>query len=357
MAILKPIIGPANPLTVASLSLAFIAISLLVFVLHVGQPIVMPFVIAVFLWYLINALARAIGCIKIGGNALPRSYRFAFAIIFFLLLFGIIGTLISSNIMNIIKDAPEYQASLENLAGKMLGFLPLDHQPTFSDLREYLDLGKIVTSLATLFTGLAGKTLIVVIYTGFLLYEQKFFNHKIITMIEDQETEDHVRAIFHKIDMRIQRYIGIKSLNSAFDSIMTYLILSFVGLEHAAFWGVLAFFLHFIPYAGSLMAITIPAMIALVQFGDPMYFFIVAAGIGAVHAFIGHFLEPVMMGENLNLSPIFIITSLAMWGLIWGIPGMFLAVPILAILVISLSQFPRTRPWAILMSKNGNLAE
>ncbi|MEK7801054.1 MAG: AI-2E family transporter, partial [Pseudomonadota bacterium] len=240
---------------------------------------------------------------------------------------------------------------------KMVGWFLLDHELTFSDLEEYLDVGLIVTSLASIFTGLAGKTLIVVIYTGFLLYEQKFFDHKIIHIIKDQKTEDHVRTILHQIDTRIQRYIGIKSLNSAIDSLLTFAILTAVGLDFAEFWGVLAFFLHFIPYAGSLIAITVPSLIAFIQFGDPTLFFVVGISIGLCHAFIGHFLEPYMMGRNLNLSPIFIISFLAMWGLIWGIPGMFLAVPILAILVISFSQFPRTRPLAVLMSKTGNLAD
>lgn len=345
------------PLSFANVALGFIGISLLVFVLHQGKPILMPFVIAVFLWYLINALARAIGYLKVGGYSLPRFYRFAAAILFFVILFGGIGTLVSQNIVHVMRAAPDYQRNLEPILTKMVGWFHLDHEPTLSDISQYLDFNWIVTSLAGIFTGLAGKTLVVVIYTGFLLYEQKFFNHKIINMIEDPKTEEDIRAIIHKIDMRIQRYIGIKSLNSALDSILTYIILRAVGLDYAEFWGVLAFFLHFIPYAGSMIAITVPSLIALIQFGDPTYFVIVGVCIGLTHAFIGHFLEPFMMGTNLNLSPIFIISSLAMWGLIWGIPGMFLAVPILAILVISLSQFPRTRPWAILMSKTGDLAD
>ena len=346
-----------SSLTIANVALGFIGICLLVFVLNQGKAILMPFVIAVFLWYLINALARAIGYIKISGFALPRFYRFALAILFFAALFGGIGTLISRNIVHVMQAAPEYQASLELLIMKLGGWFHLDHQPTFSDITEYLDLSKLITSLATLFTGLAGKTLVVFIYTGFLLYEQKFFNHKIVNMIENQETEDHIRTILHKIDLRMQRYVGIKSLNSAIDSVMTYTVLSLVGLNFAEFWGVMAFFLHFIPYAGSMIAISMPAIIAFIQFGDPMYFFIVLISLGAIHAFIGHFLEPLMMGSNLNLSPIFIISSLAMWGLIWGIPGMFLAVPILTSIVITCSQFPKTKPFAILMSKTGNLAD
>ena len=119
----------------------------------------------------------------------------------------------------------------------------------------------------------------------------------------------------------------------------------------------MAFFLHFIPYAGSFIALTLPSAIALIQFGDPTMGAMVLISLSISHAFLGHVLDPYLMGNNLNLSPIFIISSLAMWGMVWGIPGMFLAVPILAIITIILSQFPKTRPMAILMSKTGVLKD
>jgi len=62
-----------------------------------------------------------------------------------------------------------------------------------------------------------------------------------------------------------------------------------------------------------------------------------------------------MMGSSFNLSPIIILLNLALWGYIWGIPGMFLCVPILIIITITLSHFPRTRPIAIILSSDGNL--
>ena len=74
------------------------------------------------------------------------------------------------------------------------------------------------------------------------------------------------------------------------------------------------------------------------------------------HAFLGHILDPYLMGNTLNLSPIFIISNLAMWGMIWGVPGMFLAIPILAIVALTLAQFERTRPLAVLVSKTGEIA-
>ncbi len=352
-----PQISPSAPVVASSVAIGFIAISLLIFVLHEARAIMIPFVIAVFVWYLINAIAKGIGYLTIGGHALPNFFRLALAIATLIgILFGI-GTLISRNIADVVEAAPHYQENFQPIIQKVILWTNLDHEPTFEEIKSYLDVGKLITILAQSFTGIAGKTLVVLFYTGFLLYEQKYFNRKIINMISDQSTEDHVRTIIRKIDSRIQKYIGIKALVSLIDSSLTFLILSFFQVDFAEFWALMAFFLHFIPYAGSFIALSIPSLISLIQFGDPMTAAMVLGSLSLSHAFLGHVLDPYLMGNNLNLSPIFIISSLAMWGMVWGIPGMFLAVPILAIVTIILSQFPNTRPIAILMSKTGVLRD
>jgi AI-2 transport protein TqsA len=68
----------------------------------------------------------------------------------------------------------------------------------------------------------------------------------------------------------------------------------------------------------------------------------------------GHILDPYLMGNNLNLSPIFIISNLAMWGMLWGMPGMFLAIPILAVDDDHAGRSSSaTRPIGVLFSKTG----
>jgi predicted PurR-regulated permease PerM len=76
----------------------------------------------------------------------------------------------------------------------------------------------------------------------------------------------------------------------------------------------------------------------------------------AVQFCIGSLLEPKLMGNRLNLSPIVILLSLGLWGSVWGIPGMFLCVPITVIIMIVCSYFPSARPFAILLSGNGEVA-
>ena len=67
-------------------------------------------------------------------------------------------------------------------------------------------------------------------------------------------------------------------------------------------------------------------------------------------------MEPKLLGNNMNLSPLVTILALSFWGAIWGITGMILSVPITVIMVIIFSQFEHTKPIAILLSERGNVS-
>lgn len=347
------------PIIAASYALCFMGICLVIYILQVSKAIMIPFVVAVFVWYLINAMARFYSeKAQEFGIKISRLLSFAFS---FVTLFGLvwfISDLVHQNIDDVIKEAPKYQQSFGRILTEVAVLLKLDHTPTLGELFKenlagYVDIGAFITEFARMLSGMAGKTLVVLFYLGFLLYEQQYFNRKIFLMIKSPATEERLRKVLKTIDVKIQRYIGVKAFVSACDSFLTFVILSMIGVDFAGFWGVMAFFLHFIPYAGSFVAIATPCIIALIQFGDPSMFLLTLSCLGISHAFLGHVLDPYLMGNNLNLSPIFIITNLAMWGMIWGVPGMFLAIPILAIVTITLSQFERTRGFAILISKTG----
>jgi predicted PurR-regulated permease PerM len=142
---------------------------------------------------------------------------------------------------------------------------------------------------------------------------------------------------------------------SALTGGLSFMILRGVGVDFAAFWGLIIFFLNFIPMIGSLIGIIFPALLTLVQFDTYTPFVVVSLGLSAVQMLIGNFLDPKMTGDTLNLSPLVILLSLATWGMIWGIPGMFLSIPIMVIVTIVMSQFETTRPLAVLLSKRGHV--
>ena len=89
------------------------------------------------------------------------------------------------------------------------------------------------------------------------------------------------------------------------------------------------------------------------QFGEFTPFFIILVGLGVIEWVIGNVVEPKLMGNSLNLSPLVTILALIVWGQIWGITGMLLSTPITVVMVIVFSQFASTKRVAIMLSQNG----
>ena len=155
----------------------------------------------------------------------------------------------------------------------------------------------------------------------------------------------------------VRSYIWSKTVISLITAAVSYVILIIMGIDYAFLWSSLIFVLNFIPYVGPLISSLLPSIFAVLITGDFMQFLYVFVALEAVQIVLGNFVEPLIMGKGTNLGPIAVVISLAFWGMIWGIAGMILAVPVTAVFVIILSQMPSTRYMAILLSEKGNLPE
>lgn len=159
------------------------------------------------------------------------------------------------------------------------------------------------------------------------------------------------------VGTQIQEYVWIMTVMSAMVGALSYAVMAWVGLDYAAFWAFLLFLLNFIPSIGVLIGVALPALLALVQFDTVQPFLVITAVIVPGQTFIANVIQPRLAGRTLNLSPLVVIVSLFAWGAMWGMPGMFLAIPILAVVTIVLSYFPATRPLAIILSERGRIKE
>jgi predicted PurR-regulated permease PerM len=138
---------------------------------------------------------------------------------------------------------------------------------------------------------------------------------------------------------------------------VSYIVLLIMGVEYAFLWAFLVFILNFIPYIGPLISSFLPAVFAVITSGELLQFVYVFVALEIIQIIIGNFVQPMVMGKGTNLSPITVIVALALWGMLWGIVGMILAVPIMAVIVIICSQIPSARYIAILLSDKGDIPD
>ncbi|MGB0408548.1 MAG: AI-2E family transporter [Opitutales bacterium] len=335
---------------------AMIVVILTFYVLHIGQALLLPLVIAGAIAYLISILAHGICAIQVRGFAVPKALSMLVAIGVILLGIGFVINLITVNIASVIREAPGYQENLEALIYKGYTAAGVAEVPNLQEIIDQMDLRGVLQDFGRTVRSLVSSTGIIIVYLLFLLLEQRTFRDKMRAIIRDRTKQKDAFELIDKMRHDIRSYVAIKVLTSACTGLLSYVVLNFVGVDFASFWAVLIFLLNFIPTIGSIIATAFPSVLTLVQFDTLGPFIITISILSAIQFCIGSLIEPKLMGNRLNLSPIVILLSLGLWGSVWGIPGMFLCVPITVIIMIICSYFPSTHPVAVLLSGNGRVA-
>ncbi len=337
--------------------------------LLVAKPLLVPFVVAVLVWYIINALGHWIGQFRFVSRYLPGwSHVLMSGLVIIFVMVGV-GGLIFDNARRMVDAGPVYQKHLGDVIKRLDTAIPVDlsgarsavASETFSDFVERIEtenftIAGFVQQILNTLSGIAGNTFLILIYMVFLFFEQAHFMKKARALFATEAQHDKFLEILDDINDSIRAYFKVKITVSLITAVASYLLMTAIGLDFAVFWAFLIFLLNFIPNIGSLVATLFPSALALIQFENTFLPFLgVLFGVGAIQVIVGNLIEPRMMGSSLNISSLAVILSLSLWGTIWGITGMILCVPITVIMMIIFAQFPATRPVAILLSENGEL--
>ncbi|MBS0359292.1 MAG: AI-2E family transporter [Proteobacteria bacterium] len=330
-------------------------VSWIVYLLLIGKSLLVPFVIAVVIWYLIISLTGFIQRVRVFGQNVPEIVATLLAILLGAILIWGFAALVSANISMVVEKAPHYQAKLKQLLSHAIDWFGLQQVPKLSDLFSELNFISLTSGFAQMVTEVAANAGIILIYVLFLLLEHHTFNQKLEALIQQPEQLQKTREIVHRISAKIRSYVGIKTALSLFAASLSYILLRSVGVDFPEFWALLIFLLHYIPTIGSIVATVFPCLLAIVQFESWVPFTIVALGLMFIQFVVGNILEPRLMGKSFNLSGLVILLSLGFWGKLWGITGMFLCVPFTVIASIILSSFSKTRSIAIFLSEDGKI--
>ena len=331
----------------------FISLAGIVTLLLFFKSFLQPLIVALLLWFIIIEVRSFLSRFKVKGRSLPK---FILTLVSTLIVFFIFYLSIDIVVTNIEKLAANFDhyskniiASLEQLKG-LLGIENLG-----DNIQEQKQA--IVKSAANAAASLAsfiGSMLMVLFYVIFILLEEANFKKKIEKMYHLSEG-NNLQRTWKSIHALMHDYMSIKMLTSFITGLLSFFVLLFLGIELPALWAFIIFILNFIPSIGSIIATAFPVLFSYVQYADIKQTVSVFIGILAIQVLVGNVLEPKLMGNKLNLSPLVVIIGLVFWGFIWGVMGMLLSVPIMASLMIVFSQFRGTRRLAIFLSQNGEI--
>jgi predicted PurR-regulated permease PerM len=146
-------------------------------------------------------------------------------------------------------------------------------------------------------------------------------------------------GVIEKVQDGLGRYLAqVTAINFCLGvavSIATWLL----GMPSPLVWGVMAMTLNFIPIVGAFIGVLIIFFVALVNFEAAYYAFVVAGVYGALTAIEGQLITPSILGRSMEMSPILVFLSIAVWGWMWGLIGVFLSVPILIAVRLTSEQY------------------
>ena len=128
-----------------------------------------------------------------------------------------------------------------------------------------------------------------------------------------------------------------------------------MNIDSALFWAVMIGLLNYIPFVGSAIGVGFPVILTLAQFGSVSWAILAFGLLMAVQTYVGNVLEPKMIGKSVNLSSFVVLVALVFWTALWGLPGAILSVPLTSVLVIILAANRGTKPFAVMLSADGDL--
>ncbi len=347
-----------QPVPQGALTKVFLIAGLLlsvVVLLVYGAGVLVPLAVALLLWFFINALAKGYQRFWSRWLGPLRGLSLVLALLTMLAASLFAMSVVITNVTAIGASSADFANSLNLLLNQVAAYTGLKHEELLKGIANQVGLGQLLASIVSAMTNFASQFGVVFIYVIFLLVEQQFFDIKLNAIVRNEARREQVRALLDRMGRDIQSYILIMTFVSTLTAILSYGVMVAVGLEHAAFWAFLIFILNFIPTIGSIIGTALPSLYGLLQFGDFKPFLILLAAIGVIQFLIGNVLQPRLSAKTLNLSQFVVILSLFVWGAMWGIVGMFLAVPITAILMIVFANFPSTRVLAAVLSESGDV--
>lgn len=318
------------------------------------QNFLKVFSISILIWYIIKKLRDLVSKIKIGKFSLPKwLVTIISTVVVFLAIYSI-ASIISANFQSLARNFPTYSENISKaLVGleNLLGIKELDE--SFIAL-----IGEYKTSIvvyAGSFATVIGQFLIILIYVVFLLLEESLFQQKIEKVLQTTKAGINIHGTLSAVTDLFDDYLSVKIFTSFLTGLLSYFALLIIGIELPALWAFIIFLFNFIPSIGSIVATLFPALFGLIQYGEISVGLTVLVAVGVIQVLVGNVLDPRLMGDRLNISPLVVLLGLTLWGFMWGVVGMILSVPITATLIIIFGQFENTRPLAILLSKNGEI--
>ena len=359
---------------VSNVPLILLAIFASIFVLDWAQPVLIPLVMGLIVFYALSPLVD-----RLEKLAIPRALSAAALLL--LVVGGVSATVVSlqDEAVNLIETLPEAVKKIRQSArvewsgsGETIekvqeaadeisrateeaapaavprGVTRVQVEKPKFDIREYLWTSALGAAAAI------ASAMLVLFLAFFLLASGDSFRRKWVKLSGPTLSSKKITVqVLNEIDDQIKRYLGVQVLTSAIVGVASGLAFWAIGLENAAVWGVTAGVLNLVPYLGAIVTVGGTALVAFLQFGT-VTMALAVAGISMVINFLeGSWLTPWLAGRASRMNAVVVFSGLLFWGWLWGGWGLVLGLPIMMVIKAICDHVEGLKPIGEFMGSDG----
>ena len=334
----------------ASFSLLIVICVILIgAVLKIASAVILPFIIAVLLAFVMYPMVR-----WLDNRKIPHFVSIFLVVIILLTGLSVVGMVFFTTGSNILATYPKYENRITNIYIWAAQFFELPYDESLSlweNIWSQLGIRSWVRgfafSFSNIFLKFISNAVLVILFIVFLLMEAGFFKEKLTTAFGSRS--ERISRIGVDLMSQVTQYLTAKFIMSFINGIIFVVAFSVMRLEFAILWGIIQFILNFIPALGSIVAGVGISLFALIQYWpDPGPIIIVVIIVLGANM-ICNILDPKIVGDRVGISPFIVLVSLGLWGWLWGFAGMILAVPMTVIVKIICENVPILEPLSIMI--------
>lgn len=336
----------------AKAALVLIAIYLLIAGIIIIRSLLVPMALAALITTLLLPLSNFFE-----KKGVSRFFSSLMSVVLAIVVLIAIVFFIYSQMLGFIKDLPEIgnklSASFSSLEAFVNQKTPLEVNLQIESLKKTgIDFiqnnTKSLTQFLLTIVGGIFIFFLLPVYTFMFLFYRDFLLEFVIKLFEKNKS-DYVRKMIMKIQIVSQKYVNGLFIVACILSVINAIVLSILGIEHALFFAVFAGFLNVIPYLGPMIGSLLPITFAFVTKDPVWYSFAIMVYFYIIQSLETYFITPAVVGKNVNINPLVIIIALIVGYSIWGIVGMVLVIPTVAILKIVFDEIEQLQPFGFLI--------
>jgi AI-2 transport protein TqsA len=346
--------SPATPAAISATSrtaLVIIAVILGGAALRWLGAILTPLLLAMFLAVMVDGFSRVI---RRRLPSVPGGVAMTAAILISVLGFILCAVIVAANTNGFLASLARAEPKINLLMSQVAHLMRVKGPGTIDHMLRHLDPGQYLGFVANGLESVVSNAIFVLVYLGFLVASRHAFERKAVKLFRQRDERQEAVKVFLRIRDGVERYLWIQTITGLIIAGASWVMMAAVGLDNALFWAFLIFVVNYVPIIGAVAAIALPAVFAVAQFDGYARPLLLLGGLWLITFLVGNILLPRMQGDSLNMDPLIVLLSLAFWGALWGLTGMFLSTPLTVLTMVVLAQFDGSRWIAILLSADGD---